>query len=97
MNNISLESKASFYLNVALMATAFSIAAMIWKEQYLIYGFITFIYGLIGHVIDNFVNLLYGKEKNGKFYLEKEFREKIGIINIVLFVAWLATILIIYI
>jgi len=41
-------TKFTWQLNIALLATIFSIFSLIYNDYYIYYGFFTFVYGLIG-------------------------------------------------
>jgi hypothetical protein len=74
----------SFYLKISLMALAFSIAILFAKvkfasENFLLFGLATFLYGIIGHITDTFLNIAFGEKLKGlTVFLE-----------FILFVGWL--------
>jgi hypothetical protein len=45
-------TKLTWPFNVALVGAAFSVFSLIYNVHYIYYGFITFIYGVICHLVD---------------------------------------------
>jgi len=45
-------TKLTWPLNVALAATVFSVFALIYNVNFIYYGFLTFLYGVLCHLID---------------------------------------------
>jgi len=58
-------TKLSWPLNVALAAAVFSIFALIYNTHYIYYGFLTFLYGVLCHLVDTTYNF-WLKEKGWK-------------------------------
>lgn len=58
-------TKLSWPLNVALVGAVFSVFALIYDVHYIYYGFMTFIYGVICHLLDVTYNF-WLKEKDWK-------------------------------
>jgi len=85
MNNLMINEKISYFFNIAVFGLAFLIASL-WRTEYLIYGAITLIYGIAGHVIDNSFHLFY--DVNGNNSMPSVAKKVLAIINIVLFLTW---------
>lgn len=81
-------TKLTWPLNVALAGTVFSVFALIYDVHYIYYGFITFIYGIICHLVDT----MYG------FWLEDKGWKPpfVFISQAILTGLWIAILLIIY-
>ncbi len=81
-------TKLTWPLNVALAAAVFSIFALIFNPLFIYYGFLTFLYGILCHLVDTTYNF-WLKEKSWKpwFVFASQF---------VLTVGWVILLLIIY-
>ena len=80
-------TKLTWPFNVALIGAVFSIFSMIYNVQYINYGFITFVYGIVGHLI----------EMIGSFWVEKTFYVRFVFISqIILTFIWIIILLRIY-
>lgn len=81
-------TKLTWPLNVALIGAVFSVFALIYNIHYIYYGFITFVYGIICHLIDAI----------GSFWLESSSQKYnfVFISQISLTVFWIVFLLIIY-
>ncbi|OGZ33108.1 MAG: hypothetical protein A3I88_01470 [Candidatus Portnoybacteria bacterium RIFCSPLOWO2_12_FULL_39_9] len=86
MDSLVINEKVSYFLNIAVFALVFSIFTL-WKTDYLIYGLITFVYGLTGHVIDNAFDLLANNN------LSPKAKKGLAVVHILLFIIWLIIIL----
>ena len=64
--NIINLNKYSWPMNVAVMGIAFSVFSLIYNEHYIYFGFITFLYGVLTHVLHLFSNWLF--DEKGKYY-----------------------------
>lgn len=49
-------TKLTWPLNVALAASVFSIFALIFNPYFIYYGFLTFLYGILCHLVDTSYN-----------------------------------------
>lgn len=49
-------TKLTWPLNVALIGSVFSIFALIYNVHFIYYGFITFVYGVMCHLVDTTYN-----------------------------------------
>lgn len=56
-------TKLSWPLNVALVGAVFSVFALIYNPYFIYYGFITFGYGVICHLVDMVYSFWLSKEK----------------------------------
>lgn len=59
LDNVKIDfNQISFYLWLAVMAAIFLMFSVRFNDAYVYYGFITFVYGIVGHVLsktfDNF-------------------------------------------
>lgn len=59
-------TKLSWPFNVALAGAIFSVFALIYNTNYIAYGFVTFIYGILGHLADTTVRF-WLQEKSWKY------------------------------
>lgn len=86
--NIPDITKLTWPLNIALIGATFSVFALIYNPHYIYFGFITFVFGVIGHLIDNMYS----------FWLKEEgWKPKFVFISqIILTGLWILTLLIIY-
>jgi len=70
---ISDISKLAWQLNVALIAATFSAVSLIYNDNYIIYGFVTFIFAIVSHFISTLFEFVYSGEeerkKRGKFFI----------------------------
>ncbi|OGK64498.1 hypothetical protein A2313_04870 [Candidatus Roizmanbacteria bacterium RIFOXYB2_FULL_41_10] len=67
-------TKLTWPLNVALIGSIFSIFALIFNPQFIYYGFITFLYGILCHLVDVSYNFWLKKEKwNPSFVFISQF------------------------
>lgn len=81
-------TKLTWPLNVAFVGAAFSVFALIYNVHYIYYGFITFVYGVICHLVDTMYN---------SWLKEKGWKPKFVFISqIVLTALWIMILLIIY-
>lgn len=46
-------TKLTWPLNVALTGAVFSVFALIYNTHFIYYGFLTFLYGIACHIVDN--------------------------------------------
>ncbi len=46
-------NKLTWMLNVALTGAVFSIFSLIYNDYFIYYGFITFVYGIVAHLLGN--------------------------------------------
>ena len=68
MNNINLKD-FGFYMWVVVAGAVFSVFAIIYRPEYVVYGFITFIYGLFTHMLTAAFDKIYDESKRDlKFY-----------------------------
>jgi len=88
MNSLVINEKVSYFLNIAVLALVFSIFTL-WRPDYLIYGLVTFIYGLTGHVLDAAFNLFNNN------ILSIRAKRTFAVIQILLFIIWLIALLVI--
>lgn len=58
-------TKVTWQLNVAIIGAVFSIFSLIYDTTYIYYGFTTFLYGLVSHIVD----LLSGQVPEGRKYV----------------------------
>lgn len=81
-------TKLSWPLNVALIGAVFSVFALIYNIHYIYYGFMTFILGILCHLIDTAYN----------FWLKEEgWRSRfVFIFQFLLIVLWIMVLLRIY-
>ena len=77
-----------FYMWIAVAGAVFSIFAVIYRPEYIIYGFITFIYGLFTNVLIDAIGKTYAKaERDPKFY------RKVYVFQFILMLVWVLVIL----
>lgn len=74
-------TKVTWQLNVALLGAIFSVFALIHDSRYIYYGFFTFLYGILSHVVDLFSKALLGENKNRIYIL--------SVLQLLLTVLWL--------
>ena len=79
-------TKLHWQLNIALMGVIFSIFSLIYNDNYIYYGFLTFVYGVVG------VSLLPAIEK---LHPKNIYRNYL-IVQSMLTVIWIAFCLVIY-
>jgi len=82
-------TKISWPMNVALMGAVFSVFALIYRPEYIYYGFITFVYGIISH-INSLICDTVSKDKGWKFLL-------FYLVQFILTTVWLGVLIWIYI
>jgi len=65
MNTESLNiiSKLTWQFNIAIIGAVFAVFSIIYEPQFIYYGFITFLYGVIAHVLDLAFHHLWIKDK----------------------------------
>lgn len=81
-------TKLTWQLNIALIGAIFSIFALINNTYYLYYGFLTFLFGAIGHFLDLMFAI---------WFVKKSWRlPAFFIIQTVLFVTWIVILILIY-
>lgn len=86
--NIPDITKLTWPLNIALIGAVFSVFALIYNPYYIYFGFITLVFGVIGHLIDNMYN---------SWLKEEGWKPKFVFISqIILTGVWILTLLIIY-
>lgn len=90
--NLLINEKVSYFLNIAVFGLVLSVATL-WAPSAFVYGLATFIYGILGHVIDNIFRLYCGESVEGKLVFKKEDEKKQAWVHAVLFLAWLVVIL----
>ncbi len=81
-------TKLTWPLNVALVGATFSVFALIYNVHYIYYGFITFIYGVLCHLVDT-MYVYWLKEKGWKPWF-------VFIFQVMLTGIWIALLSIIY-
>lgn len=67
--NIPDLTKLTWQLNIALIGAVFSVASLIYNETYIYYGFVTFLYGVLGHILDILTSQFSGKSKYLWFFV----------------------------
>jgi hypothetical protein len=55
-------TKMTWQLNVALVGAIFSVFALIYDTDYINYGFLTFLFGVLGHYLDLLCALLFNEK-----------------------------------
>lgn len=81
-------TKLTWQLNIALLGAVFSIFALINNTYYLYYGFLTFLFGAIGHFLDLMFAI---------WFVNKPWRlPAFFLIQSVLFIAWVVSLIWIY-
>jgi len=66
LDNIKVDfNQISWYLWVAIIASIFSIFSIKYNSQFIYFGFITFAYGIIGHVVFKTFDSIFSKENKG--------------------------------
>lgn len=59
----------TWQLNIALMGGAFAVFSLIYNEQYIYYGLVTFAFGVFGHIIYLFWEWVFRKDgTENKYY-----------------------------
>lgn len=68
-DNIKVDlNQVSSYIWIAIIATIFSIFSIKYNATFIHFGFVTFAYGIIGHVVfKTFDSIDFKKESNKKF------------------------------
>ena len=52
LDNLKLDlNKISWYLWIAVLTAAFSVFSLIYNPDFIYFGFITFAYGIVGHIV----------------------------------------------
>ena len=86
-------TKLPWQLNIAIMGGVFAVFSLIYNDQYIYYGFVTFAYGLLAHVVGRFFEwALFSKEArySGKHWWI------FHVTNFVLFFVWIFVLIRIY-
>ncbi len=52
----------TWQLNVGLMGATFAVFSLIYNEYYIYYGFMTFVFGVSGHVVYKFFEWVFIKD-----------------------------------
>jgi hypothetical protein len=66
-------TKLTWQLNVALIGATFSIFSLIFNKYYIYYGFLTFLYGIVGVVLLPSIEELFPKHKWRNFIIIQGF------------------------
>ncbi|MBU4285192.1 hypothetical protein KKF60_01370 [Patescibacteria group bacterium] len=73
-----------FYMWIAVTGAVFSIFAIIYRPEYIIYGFITFVYGLLANMLIDVIDKVCVKvERDLKFYY------KLSVFQFFLMLVWI--------
>jgi hypothetical protein len=64
--NIINLNKFSWPMNVAILGLTFAVFSMIYNDHYIYFGFVTFVFGVLTHVLHLFSNWLF--DEKGKYY-----------------------------
>ncbi|PIR94980.1 hypothetical protein COT95_01230 [Candidatus Falkowbacteria bacterium CG10_big_fil_rev_8_21_14_0_10_37_6] len=78
---INLDFKdLSWYVSISILAFIFSVFALIYKPEFIYYGFITFLYGVFAQIVDlAFHNIV--KDKEDKLWI-------LFLLELILVVIW---------
>lgn len=79
-------TKLTWQLNIALVGAVFSVFSLIYNDKYIYYGFLTFLYGIIGVVLLPSIEQLWPKYKWRNFI----------IVQSLLTVCWIVACILIY-
>jgi hypothetical protein len=83
-------NKLTWQLNVALMGGVFAIFSLIYNDYYIYYGLVTFVFGVINHIVFCFWAWFYPDGSPGKHvYLAH-------ISNVILAIIWVFVLVCIY-
>lgn len=81
-------TKLTWQLNVALVGAIFSAVSLIYNEQYIYYGFITFLFGVISHFVSTWFDFMYAgdeqRKKRARFYYAQSFLVFVWIVALLL-------------
>lgn len=83
-------TKLAWQLNVALAAAIFSAISLIYNDEYIYYGFATFIFGVVSHFVATWFEFVFAGDD------QKSKRQKFYIIQVVLILAWVGTLVVIH-
>lgn len=83
-------SKLAWQLNVALMAAIFSAVSLIYNDEYIYYGFVTFVFGAVSHFVSTWFDFVFAGDN------QRDKRQKFFIVQATLLLIWVAMLLIIY-
>ena len=70
-NNIKINldfNKFSWYIGISILSFIFAIFALVYKPEFVSYGFITFAYGVIAWLVDTTFHQIV-KNKESKFWI----------------------------
>lgn len=66
-------TKIAWQLNVAFVGAIFSVFSLIYNEKYIYYGFLTFLFGVISHMVDLMFNIKEDKSQKRNIYFVVQF------------------------
>ena len=98
-DNLKIIKEVTIYLNIAIMATIFSVTSLIFSTYYIYYGFATFVYGVIAHLLDLAFNNIFDHNIFDNEKLEQHDIKRrciLFILQFILIIVWLGVIFFIY-
>ena len=89
--NIVNLNNFTWQLNIAIAGGAFAIFSMIYNEEYIYYGLVTFVFGVTAHVVYKFFEWIFRKEGS-----ENKHYWMVHLANALCVASWLTVLLLIY-
>jgi hypothetical protein len=78
-------NEISWFLWIVVIASIFSIFSMIYDTAYINFGFVTFIYGVVGHICFSVFDRIYENKNDVPYFL-------LLILHFVLIIIWVYSI-----